>query len=78
MLPTLKPGQDVSVLCWFYKIQIGDLVVFKKNGRDMIKRVQKIHQGKLFVLGDNPKASTDSRKFGWIDQDQISGKVIWY
>ncbi len=78
MLPTLKPGQDVLALCWLFKIKKGDLIVFKKSNKNMIKRVQKIQENKVFVLGDNRNKSTDSREFGWIRQDQVSGKVIGY
>lgn len=36
--------------------------------------------GKYFVLGDNPAASEDSRKFGFVDRSAIVGRVtfrIW-
>ncbi len=78
MLPTLKPGKDVLVWCWFYTLKIGDLVAFKKNGKEMIKRIQKTDDRRIFVIGDNGKESTDSRNFGWIDRSQITGIVIWY
>lgn len=77
MLPTLKPGQDVLVLCWLYKLKKGDLVAIKKSNRDIIKRVQAIKNGKVFVLGDNDKVSLDSRNFGWVDKSAVIGKVIW-
>ena len=78
MLPTLKAGQDVLVFCWFYTLKVGDLVAFKKNGREMIKRIQKVRGREYYVIGDNKKESTDSRKFGPIDKSQIIGKVIWF
>lgn len=78
MLPKLKPGQDVLVLCWFFKIEKGDLVAIKKQGKDMIKRVKAIKESEIFVLGDNEKVSLDSRNFGWIENSEIIGKVIWY
>lgn len=78
MLPILKPGQDVLVLCWFLKLKVGDLIVFKKNGKEMIKKIQKVRKQEYFVVGDNPKESTDSRNFGWIKKSEIIGKVIWY
>ncbi len=77
MLPTLKPGQDILVFCWFLRLKKGDLVVFKKNGKELIKRVQKIHNEEYFVIGDNKKESTDSRRFGWIKKSEIIGKVIY-
>ena len=52
MIPTLKLGQDVLVLCWFYKLEVGDLVAIKINGREMVKRISKINdrQKMLYVL----------------------------
>lgn len=88
MLPTLKPGQDILVLCWFFKLKLGDLVAFKKDGKEMIKRIQKTDDSpgeasakrgrRIFVIGDNERESTDSRNFGWIDKKDIIGKVIWF
>lgn len=79
MLPTLKPSQDVLVLHWFYNLRVGDIVVIKKDGEEMIKRISKFldRQNLIFVLGDNEKESTDSRNFGWINKKDIIGKVIW-
>ena len=45
--------------------------------REIVKRVQKTHGRRVFVIGDNPKESTDSRDFGFINKDQIVGKVIY-
>lgn len=81
MLPTLKPGQDVFVFCWAYlwsKPKVGDMVAIKVEDKEMIKRVQKVHDREYFVMGDNKKKSTDSREFGPIKKSQIIGKVIWY
>lgn len=76
MLPTLKPGQDVLVWCWFYIPKVGDIVAFKKQGKDMIKRIQKADDRRIFVMGDNEKESADSRSFGWVDKRNIIGKLI--
>ncbi len=78
MLPTLKRGDNILVLCWFFKLEKGDLVAIKKDKREMIKRVKAIKEGKIFVLGDNEKISLDSRNFGWIEKSEVIGKVIWY
>lgn len=77
MLPTLKPGQNVLIRCWFYQPKVGDIVVIKQNKRNIIKRIQKIQGYKYFVEGDNEKESTDSRTFGPIFKQEIVGKVVY-
>lgn len=37
-----------------------------------------IPSGKFFVLGDNLSNSNDSRSFGFIDRDEVLGKVILF
>jgi type IV secretory pathway protease TraF len=76
MIPTLKPGQRVLTRNWFYQPVVADLVVVRVDGRDIIKRVEKVEEEKLFLVGDNEKESTDSRKFGWIRLDEVIGKVV--
>lgn len=76
MLPTLKPGQDVLAWCWFNKYRVGDIVVIRKNSKEIVKRIQKIDGPSIFVIGDNLRKSTDSRHFGLVDRKQIIGKVI--
>lgn len=83
MLPKFKPGDSIISFNWAYlfsKPKVGEVVVLKKSGKDIIKRIQNIHDRnafEIFVIGDNPKESTDSRSFGWIKKNQIIGKVIY-
>ncbi len=80
MFPTLHSGQDVVSFNWAYlgrKPKIGDIVVIKHDGKEIVKRVQSIHDRKVFIEGDNETESTDSRAFGAINLDQIVGKVIY-
>lgn len=79
MLPYLRAGQDVISFNWAYlgkKPKVGDIVVIKQNGKEMVKRVQSLNGCFIFVAGDNDKESTDSRHFGTINLDQIVGKVM--
>lgn len=77
MNPTLIEGQDVLSVNWFYKIKVGDLVIVKVDGKEMVKRIQKVDDRRIFVIGDNKDESTDSRDFGPVNTDQVVGKVIY-
>ena len=80
MYPTLHPGQDVLSFNWAYlgkKPKVGDIVVVRMNGKDMVKRVDKVYDRTVYLTGDNQSGSTDSRDFGPVDKDQIIGKVIY-
>lgn len=81
MFPALKPGQDILVFKWAYffsQPKIGDIVVIRKDGKDLVKRIHNISGQEYFVQGDNQKESTDSRTFGTIKKSQITGKVVWH
>lgn len=79
MLPTLKEGQEVLTFNWWklLGLKVGDLVVVRVNGQEMVKRIHLYHGRSIIVLGDNEKDSLDSRKLGPIKKEQIVGKVIW-
>jgi nickel-type superoxide dismutase maturation protease len=79
MMPVLPPGTIVYGLRWFRKNKLkpGDAVIFWHNNKEKIKRIDQIKKGKVYVLGDHPDASTDSRHFGWLDIDDVLARVIW-
>ena len=80
MFPTLKPGQDIISFNWAYlgkKPKIGDIVVIKQDGKELVKRIQKVDGRRIFVTGDNSEKSTDSRHFGTVNVDQIVGKMVY-
>lgn len=77
MLPALESGQQVITFNWFKKLKVGDLVVVKLEKRDIIKRLKAIKKDQVFAIGDNEKYSTDSRSLGWMNINQVIGKVIW-
>ena len=52
MLPTLTDGQDVLSFNWFVNPKVGDVVVIKYGGREMVKRVEKIDGEKVFVVAE--------------------------
>ena len=80
MEPTLNEGDLllVSVIHYkFFKPKAGDVVVLvSPEGKLVVKRIEKINEGKIFVVGDNQMESLDSRVWGYIDQKKIVGKVI--
>ena len=78
MLPTLKNGEEVLVKTGEI-LQIGDVVVANhpfKQSVVIIKRVSEINEKGLFLLGDNPIESTDSRSFGEVSKTNVLGKVV--
>ncbi|MDF2461081.1 MAG: nickel-type superoxide dismutase maturation protease [Candidatus Saccharibacteria bacterium] len=74
MLPTYQPGDTLLGLRWF-KPKKGDVVIANRD-RPLIKRVSHVNVEGIFVEGDNPRRSTDSRTFGLLRRDQIEAKVI--
>lgn len=79
MEPTFKES-DVLIISknayWFSDPSKGDVITFNKNGKALVKRIKKIENDSLFVLGDNIDNSIDSRNFGNISKDSVIGKVI--
>jgi len=76
MLPSYRPGQTIIVShsrCF----GIGDVVVVFMQSREALKRITDMKDGKVFVEGDNPDKSTDSRQLGWIVDRHIVGIVTW-
>jgi signal peptidase I len=90
MLPTLKSG-DVAIIkkLILNNLKSGDIVVIKTpdygdyKSHLAIKRIKRVKCDALsksicqvWVEGDNPAVSFDSRYYGWIDSDKIIGRVI--
>ena len=76
MEPTIFNGRSVlvsSIPFLFGKLKEGDIVVFEKNKKLIIKRIKEIKNNKVKVSGDN---KLDSKKFGWIKRSDIKGKII--
>jgi len=76
MVPTLVPG-TVVLGVRPRRLKVGDIVVIYHEGLDKIKRVKEVQYNKVFLVGDNPNASTDSRDFGWLHAESVIAKVVW-
>lgn len=72
MSPSIRAGQIV-IASGLNKYKKGSIVIAKVDNREVIKRVKSIKNNKIWLVGDNKKFSTDSRKFGWVSPSQIIG-----
>jgi type IV secretory pathway protease TraF len=77
MSPKLNPGQLLLATPLFRRLRPGQVVIINHSGRQKVKRIERIEQDKVFVIGDNLEASTDSRHFGWLKKQQVVARVIW-
>lgn len=79
MLPALKPGKLVVASAWFRRLHPGQVVIITHDGLEKIKRIEQVdmRQQRLFVAGDNPEHSTDSRHFGWLPLSVVVAIVRW-
>lgn len=82
MQPLLQPGEEILLDRHAYQKsvpQVGDIVVATHPLHPeltIVKRVILVKEdGSLFLRGDNPRESTDSRTFGLVDLQYILGKV---
>lgn len=71
-------------------IKKGDILIFKVKDEEMVKRLSylpgekfesegnliQLKSNEIYVLGDNPKESIDSRNYGPIKTNSIIGKVF--
>ena len=81
MRPTLAPGQLVATLpAWLPGALRPGRIVVARDPRDpdrsVIKRVERVEAGSVWLVGDNPIASTDSRFFGGVPTAAIRRVVV--
>ena len=74
MAPTLFEG-DV-VVAWPWLVKTGHVVIARQADREVIKRVESVSAGKVYLLGDNRQESTDSRHYGKVSRSAILGTVM--
>ena len=89
MHPTLQRGDIVMVNTWAYDTAsptIKDILIIKRSasGMALAKRLTRIRTAvagtELFLEDDNPNRSVDSRRFGWVTDTYLIGKVefVWF
>lgn len=79
MLPTFEPG-DRLVVVPALRLEVGDVVAARdprQPERLLVKRVSRLGAGLVWLRGDNPTASTDSRDFGPLPRSAVAGRVVY-
>lgn len=77
MVPVLPPGTTV-VGIWPGRVLAGDIVIFHHDGREKVKRIQEVlGDGSLFMVGDHPETSVDSRHFGAVEPTAVIARIVW-
>jgi nickel-type superoxide dismutase maturation protease len=80
MQPHLYAGDCVLVRRG-QRARIGDVVLVRRPDRKdlvVVKRVRSVlSDGRLWLGGDNPASSDDSREFGAVDPRAVLGRVLW-
>jgi nickel-type superoxide dismutase maturation protease len=77
MEPNFFDGQTILIQRGNRNIQVDDVVLCHHPYQELVlvKRVKQIEGDYLFLVGDNPSQSTDSRHFGMVEREQIIGTV---
>ena len=58
--------------------EVGDVIVLTspEDGKVLLKRVVRVDDDVLFVMGDNRNNSHDSRAFGSVDKEAVLGRAF--
>lgn len=74
MAPTLRHGQTVVFRTG--TIRVGSVVLARRGDRDIIKRVERLDAGRVYLVGDNRTESSDSRHYGPVPKRAILGVIM--
>ena len=80
MSPNFKEGDKVFYRKYLINktnLKVGQVVIFRHPIQDriQIKRIKQIKENCIEVIGDNSKYSTDSKSFGFVQNEKIIGIV---
>lgn len=75
MMPSYAHGKIIFGFR-FRRPQVGDVVIARHHRLEIIKRVDQLQDNQVYLLGDNPDESTDSRQFGWLPATAVIAVVI--
>ena len=81
MQPTLQPGDRVLVkrLGSNPTLRVGSVLVTwhpQRTNLRLVKRLSSLESTRLWLLGDNPAESTDSRQLGPVAASLLIGEVV--
>lgn len=84
MFPTYDDGEIIFGSRLFKKsnLKVGDVIVYKHDGKNVIKRIADIMLDtrtgnlKFFCVGDNARVSCDSREYGYVPSKDLVCKII--
>lgn len=76
MSPTISDHSVVIFLRTVSQYEVGDIVIADVNGTEIIKRIESIEEGQVFLRGDNQEISVDSYIFGTVSEEHLVGKVV--
>jgi nickel-type superoxide dismutase maturation protease len=80
MAPTLRAGDFLLVRYGGRAARGGDVVVVRRPDRPellVVKRVRRrLSDGRLWLAGDNPSESDDSRIFGAVAPESVHARVL--
>jgi phage repressor protein C with HTH and peptisase S24 domain len=75
MLPAYQPGNLLLGWRWF-RPRAGQVVIARRAGRPLLKRIIRLQDNTVWLEGDNPAHSTDSRHFGPLSRSTLEARIL--